>query len=252
MKRNLFVFFIFLAFLSSEGWTKEMLQEANAQYLSGIHAKNYSERKLAFNRALSILHGLLEADPESPFLNQAYGDVYYQLGEFPWAILYYQRALKYAQGEDPLLLLQIKEAQRKLGLKVPETKSSGTNPFFDASRQFSWLLWIVFFTFLASSLAIWLKYKWVYRFCAVMTVFLALFMGNMLFFYYFKSQEGILIKTAGLYRGPDWNQPQMAKAPISAGSQIQILQMTSNGDWLKVKSPDGLVGYIPITHVRLI
>src|SRR4051812_44901770 len=105
---------VFLAFALS-GIPEEILQEAQRSYQQGEKALTYEERKLAFNRAL-FLYSSLEQEIQSPpaSLNQALADTYFQLGEYAWAILYYQRALK-QHSPNSFLLSHLEKAQQKLG-----------------------------------------------------------------------------------------------------------------------------------------
>lgn len=237
------------------GNSETRLQEANASYQQGVTATTFEGRKQAFNRAL-YMYSLLEEELGSrvPALNQALADTYFQLGEFAWAILYYQRALK-SNPHDETLISQLKEAQQKLGLPS-NAISADQNPIirflFKLSRRFDLLLSILLLTFLTCSLAIWVPSAWGRLLAASSVVLLSLLLGNLLFFYYFTPLEGILVTSTGFYRAPDWNQPQLTNRPLLAGSKIKVLQTTSEGNWSKIEDSTNLMGYIPTTSLRLI
>lgn len=243
------VFFIFPLWGTSE----DILQEAQKSYQQGEQAVTYEERKLAFNRAL-FLYSALEKQitHSSASLDQALADTYFQLEEYPWAIVYYQRALK-QQSTNSLLLSHLEKAQQRLGLPTSSYKSPPNplvDPFFALARQSQLLFWVILITFLVFSTAIWFPYSWIRNLAISCAILLSFLLGNLLFFYYFTPLEGILIKTTGFYRAPDWNEPQLTSQPLLAGSKIQILQMTANKDWLKIATSTGIVGYIPATSLR--
>jgi tetratricopeptide (TPR) repeat protein len=234
------------------GNSEKILQEAQTSYQQGEKATTYEERKLAFNHALS-LYLTLEQEAPSADLDQALGNTYFQIGEYAWAILYYQRALK-QDPQNSLLFSHLKEAQKKLGLSEEQYpyQKKGIKPFFILSQQFQLLFWVIFFTIVLFSCTIWLSFPWIRKVAMGSAALLALLLANFLFFYYFTPLEGILVKTAGLYRAPDWNQPQLTNEPLLAGSKVQVLQTTSDGNWLKIENPQGTIGYLPTLTLRLI
>jgi hypothetical protein len=233
------------------GIPEEIVQEAQKSYQQGEKALTYKERKLAFNRALFLYSSLEQEITPSASLDQALADTYFQLGEYAWAILYYQRALK-KHSPNTLLLAHFEKAQHKLGL--PNSSDINPNPlaafFLALSKQFQLFFWVILMTFLAFSAAIWLPYPWIYKLGISGAILLFFLLGNFLFFYYSILLEGIIVKTTGFYRAPDWNQPQLTHQPLLAGSKVAILQMTSNEEWLKVANSTGMIGYVPTTSVR--
>lgn len=146
--RNRFLFiWLFLTIfvispLSATLTPEEMLQEAQISYQQGEKATTYEERKLAFNRAL-FLYNTLEQNSGSNIndLNQALADTYFQLGEYSWAILYYQKALK-NNSSNPLLLSHLEKAQKKLGLLPSLSTDQQSNSFFFISKNFTLFFWL--------------------------------------------------------------------------------------------------------------
>lgn len=242
------VIFLILFPLSAQS-PQEMLKEAHANYQQGERENSYHERNLAFNRALSLYQTLNQQYPQSANLDQALGDTYFQLNEYPWAILYYQRALK-EKFNDPLLLSRLKNAQEKIGISID--RNSANNHFLlSLSQNMLPLFTAILITFLAFTSIIWFPSPWMKKWVAASTILLCLLIGNSLFFYYFSPLEAIVVKTTGFYRAPDWNQSQLTNDPLLAGSKVQILQMTEDGNWLKIER-NGLIGYVPIENLRSI
>jgi tetratricopeptide (TPR) repeat protein len=251
---NLLFYLIILLALPLNGETpEETWQTAIASYQKGEKAKTYEERKLAFNHALFLYSSLeKEGSSHSPTLDLALADTYFQLGKYPWAILYYHRTLK----KDPshsLARTRLEKAQQKLGLppSIPSDQEKGSF-FAFLSRQFQLLLGIMLLTFLALSCAIWFPIPWIRKLAFSFVLILSLLIGNSLFFYYFTPLEGILVKSTGFYRAPAWNQPQITNRPLLAGSKVQILQITPDQEWLKIQNSYGIIGYIPADTLRAI
>lgn len=232
------------------GNQENLLQEAHDSYQQGEKAKTYEERKLAFNRAL-FLYGTLEQENDSPHpdLDQALANTYFQLGEYAWAILYYQRALKNNPDQGDLHS-RLAQAQHKLGLSESPLTQNWLKPFLFLAKQFQLLFWIISISFLVLSLAIWFPFAWLRKLGALCACLLLFILSNALFIYYFTPLEGIIIKTTGFYRAPNWNEPQLSSQPLLAGSKIRIIQMTENKEWLKIENPAGVIGYIPAANLR--
>lgn len=237
------------------GTSEEWMQAASASYQQGEKATSFYEQKQAFNRAL-YLYRLAEQEMGSGIstLDRAIADTYYQIGEYAWAILYYQRALK-ANPHQDFVLSRLTKAQQKLGLSTekPSSRHSLLVQFFlELSQHMRVFVWILFVTFLFWSLAIWFPSSWMRKLAGSSAILLCFLIFNFLYFYYFTPLEGILVTSTGLYRGPNVNQAQLTNYPLSAGSKVLVLEMTSEGDWVKIANTAGIIGYIPTTHLRLI
>ena len=234
-----------------------MLQRANVEYQKGVQSTSYQERSDAFNQALFLYQSIDQAQENYSFgMDLALGDTYFQLGDYAWAILYYQRAL-YKNQHDVNVISHLALAQHKIGLpenisEETQRKNHSISFLRELSDNSSILLWAIFVVFLINSSAIWVSLQWV-RMCAAFSLFiLLLLIGNYLFFYYTTPLEGVLVKTTGLYRSPDWSQPQITEQPLLAGSKVRILQMVSDKRWVKLKDSEGMIGYVPTENVRSI
>lgn len=231
------------------GQSKDLLQEARAQYQKGEKATTYEERKSAFNQALFLFHTLEQQNPNSSNLDEDLARTYFQLREYAWAILYDERALK-KNSLNASLSSRLEEAQKKLGIVNSSAQKSWITSWTTYSHRFQWLFWMILLTFIIFSLSIWIPHTWIRKLAIAFACLLFLCLGHFLLAYYFTPLEGILVQSTGLYREPDWNQPQLTDQPLLAGSKVQILQMTQNGDWLKIENSSGVIGYVPTTRLR--
>lgn len=240
----------------SEKKPEAIVQEANDAALKGEKATTYEERKLALNRAL-YLYSLAEQEVEAPSssLDRAIGDLYDQLEEYPWSILYYHRALN-ADPHDTLAADHLEKVRQKMGIPAAAQHPFYQNPFIhileSLTHQYYLMFWIIILVFLCYSLSLWLPLFWIKKITACISVLLALLLANSLFFYYSTPIEGIVIASSGFYRAPDKNEPQLTAHPLLAGTKVTVLQMTSKGEWVKITNSDGLVGYIPSMSLKLI
>ena len=244
---------IFLA-LPLVGNLDSMVQEANASLQKGQEATAYEERKEALNHALSLYHVIEETTP-SPSLARVIGDIYFQLGEYPWAVLYYQKSLKNGP-QDSLAAAHLEIARQKLGIADHAPSAKQQNPFAKGFASLAGrgllLFWAILLTFLACSLAIWRPSAVLRKVAGGCSVFTLLLLINFTVFYYSAPLEGILIAPTGFYQAPDKNQPQLTSLPLLAGSKVNVLQLTADGEWLRITDDTGLIGYIPASALRLI
>lgn len=228
---------------------KDTLKEAQKSYQQGVDAKTYQERKQAFNQALSFYLTLENEYPDYGDLDHAIGDIYFQLSDYPWAVLYYEKALKKNQINSSLTS-HLEKARKTLGLKLEDDKTNQINQWFSPFAQhFNILYTLIAITFLSASYLIWRPHPFARKWTIGCTIILSLLMTQGLIDHYLTPIEGVLIKSTGLYREPDWNQSQLTDEPLLAGAKIQILEMTKDGNWLKI-SKGGLIGYIPTDHLR--
>lgn len=248
----------FLIFSSLAANPTDLLHQANTAYQQGEKATSFEERRLAFNQALYHYHlAEQQVGQRSSLLNKAVGDSFFQLEEYPWAVLYYQRALK-SDPHNSLVLSQLNRAYEKLGLPPPVSSSNTLKqtlllePFFTLSQRFKWFFWSALAAFLICSLVIWRPSPRIRKIALGFLIITGLIAGNVLYSSYFTPLDGIIVSSTGFYREPDDLQPQLTNEPLLAGTKVQILQSSSQGDWLKIADSTGLVGYVPAARIRII
>lgn len=246
------LFFSFCLLLSASLWGNQqidgLLQNANQSYLQGEKATSFEERKAAFNQALLLYHQIEQAiSSPTPDLYRALGDTYFQLNEYAWALLYYLRALK-QEPQNALLLDHLTKTQEKLGL--PNTLFSHPRAVF--SQQLTWFFWMILVAFLLTSATIWFSSSLLRRLAKLSLLFLLVPLSSLIWSYYFTPLEALIMTPTGFYREPHLDQPQLTSIPLLAGTQVYILQTTSDGEWLKIANAEGLIGYVPLASLRLI
>jgi tetratricopeptide (TPR) repeat protein len=225
--------------------------EAQRAYQKGLQATTFELREEAFNQALTLYHQLSQSHERSSDLNRAIGDTYFQLEAYPWAILYYQRAIFSSDRDNTLLFNRLNKAYQTLGTPSPPFNLPHQS-FLPSSTLYQLLFWSILFTLIILSVSIWnisskLRYAALFS-----TMIIFLLLGNIVISYYLTPIEGIIVSSTGLYRAPSLGQPQLLEEPLLAGSKVQILQAISNGQWIKITLPSGLVGYVPFENMRII
>lgn len=230
------------------------LKKAQERYLAGINAKTVAERTENLNMALNIYHDL-----ESKY-NPRYGNgmLYYNMGntlfaleQYPWAILYYYRALSLSpRNEDIQNNLQI--ALKKQDIVQPVQKETYFRNIMAIPHRIQILVLIFLLFFGCNSLYIWLKINWLKKASTLFGVLAAAVICSVIWSYFFVPLEGIIVKSSVLTRGPGKQFLQVQEEPVPSGSRVEVLDVTNDGTWLKIKKSDGVVGYVSHDKIRLI
>jgi len=252
----LFIFtFLIFGVLSAEGTQSQLLQQAEASYQRGEQAVTVAERREAFNGALE-LYLSLEKKWAHPDLYYNIGNSYFQLEEYPWAILYYRRALlQMPRNETIRENLRIAQGKQKLTLDVKQ-------PFLQKVFFFHYGLSIkerlqIFFvfsvlSFVLASFYIWLE-KRIFKIAAswlavgVTGVLLSLTWSN-----YFSSIQAVVVQSTALLRDAGTQYAPVMDFPVSAGDTVEVLEVVQEGQWLKIRTNNGDFGYVSHKTIRLI
>lgn len=244
-----YLFLFTTAFQLSGNEIEERLQQANEWYKKGETATTFETQKEAFNHSLALYHSLESSKEQIAGLDRIIGDNYFQLAEYPLAILYYERALQ-NENEPNLTIEHLKLARTKLGINAPV--SIKENEFSKILFSPKFLLIIILLTFFISSLAIWFETQILKKLSSLAFLVLSLLLFAHLFSYYTKPLEGIVIQTTGLFRSPLSNETQLTTEPLLAGTKVQIMQITSDENWVQISIPGGPMGYIPTANINVI
>lgn len=242
----LFILFLFLP-ITSFATLEIRLQEANQSYQEGENADTYEMRQRAFNHSLQLYSQLAsEKVATSPSIDKALANLYFQFGEYAWAILYSYRALQ-EHPEDSTLLATLQAAQEKIGLPIEISKTPQLTSHIWYRGNLWWLVVLTFFTV---SAAIWFSGRWIQISAAVCFLLFSLCV-HFLYVYYSTPLEGILIHSTGLYRTAT-EHSELVHVPLLSGSKVRILQMTQNCEWIKIINDQSDVGYVRTSYVRIL
>lgn len=241
-----------------------ILQEAEKQYKLGEQSNERAVRKEAFNHSLKSLLSLEEQYSPTYSNGKFYYDVgnaFFQLREFPEAILYYERSANLRPRDtnvaDSLLL-----AQKKLGIPENETPSAFKQLFFfhhflsipEKLQLFVFLEAVafgLFSAFLWTSPSFWSRI-WLYRVGAIFVACCAVLLLSLGFNYYISPVEAVVMQSSNLYRDAGQQYAKVGDQPVSSGVKVKVLDSAFSGKWLKVQTPDGSVGFISSEALKVI
>ena len=235
------------------------LTEADSSYKAGEQATTIAEREKAFNQALTLYHQLEEKhQPEfgSGKLYFNLANTYFQLGQYPLALLYYHKASALMPREERVTF-NLKMAKEKLGL-VDETKPSAFERIFFFHTKLSLperleiFFWLSLIVLACCSYLIWNKKKWVKNALIVSFSLWVLMLLSLCYTRYISPLEGLIVNPTALYRDAGFQYEKVTENPVMPGSKVEILDVLPNRKWLKITTNDGQMGYVPQESIRRI
>ncbi len=234
-----------------------LLQRANENYQKGLKASTWQERLTSFNDALLLYTEIENSDGPAPQINKELGDLYFELTEYPWAILYYERNLKQAP-DDLYTLNHLNAVQKKLGLKLTTLKERPLwrVALLDSLISQSTRLKLFFLgsvvTIALAAFSIWSPKPIIKKGLFLFWGLSALILLNYFILFYLTPIEGIMVTASGLYRDANPNASQVVPSPILAGEKVRVIDTKIEGFWLKVINTDGQLGYVRVASIRII
>lgn len=270
MSQTVFKWFLFilgtLAFLAGAAvffyfnhTETDNIKDAYILYSEGEKATSPKERQEAFNKALQLYTEMEKGfSPKygSGVLYYNIANSYYQLGEYPMALLYFSRAER-LRPNDSRVLANKKMTIEKLDITPPKPLT-WMNPFLLFHRSISLphrLQMFALLTLLLTalwSILIWKPRRWIKGVTAVF-VAVYLFLGlNLLYAALLSPVDAIVIKGSLLYRDAGTQYAAAQKLPLPAGSEVTLLDLKEKGTWMKVITQEGQIGYIPSDRARVI
>lgn len=235
------------------------LKEANAAYRDGVESRTINERKLAFNRALT-LYSELERKGNLALGNgrlyQNVGNIYYELESYPFALLYYYRALELNPGSFSIME-DIQRTRARLSLPVEDEASVFKNLFFfhfhlSLPKRLQLLFLFAVGALVLGSGAVWYRSRlsvWGAGALSFLTLLLTL---SVLYTGYVEPLNGVLIEATLLTREAEVDSEWVVKEPIPAGTRVSVVDIDQKGRWLKVMTSDGTLGFTAAKRIRVI
>ncbi len=255
------LYFVFFEYNYDQHQLEEDLNKALLSYQKGENGKSVAERKQGFNAALDSYTQLEKKYKPCYGTGKLYynlANTYFQLGEYPTAILYYYRAYN-LMPRDPEVQHNLDTALEKLHLTKVESVSPIKSLFF-FHTYFSLPERLIIFFYLGLALLvlfsmwIWfpaIKFLLKYAIILICIGYFLLFL-SLLYSRYIEPLEGVLVKSSFLYRDKGKQYAKVLDSPSLAGLKVQILDVQAKGAWLKILTPDGTLGYVPAESLRLI
>lgn len=238
---------------------REHLRGAHADYVKGESAETVGDREDAFNRSLAEYLDLERTYHPVYGNGRLYFNIansYFQLGNYPFAALYYYKAQK-LMPRDETVKRNLETALGKMGLTDKKEKTVFHKIFFfHFLTSIPERLQLIFFFFLAVflsfSIYIWTRREAFFK-VGKLTVFIGLiFLASYTFSHYLSPIEAVMVKSSGLYRDSGFQFAKVQEEPVLSGRKVEVLDVINHGEWLKVRLPNGNLGYVPQEAIRII
>lgn len=254
--KNQFFFFLFLLFnVSYSPFPLDAQENQGIQfYNTGLSAKTFEDQQTAFNQALYFFEDELQKESSSPFLFHQIGNCYFQLNEYAWAILYYQRSLQ-LNPENTEVIENLGLAREILSLPSSSSFFKDNQFFaflFSPTQRLRLLFWLSCLTLIGFCFSFIFTSSLSKKILVIFSFSTALVWLICFFAYFLTPTEGILVQASKLYSAPSFDQPQLLNPPLLAGRQVRILQATETGEWVKIQTPEKTIGYLPFSVIRSI
>lgn len=217
-------------------------KEALDLFNQGLLEKDTFLRNKAFNSAVEKLLSNPEDSTEYDILM---GDSLAQLGQYPLALYYDLKALK----DDPdseLIRTRIEEVIKagNLPATVPPPETFGPSALSIA----------IIFGCMCIALSSWilLKKDQLKKLALATSGFLFLFLLYDITLLFRSPILGVVVRAEKLFQTPDENAKNSIQTPLPAGIILIVLDVDKNGSWIKVRTKEGAMGYVPEKSIRLV
>ncbi|MGK5594303.1 MAG: tetratricopeptide repeat protein [Parachlamydiaceae bacterium] len=251
--RYLLLIFAFFSFTDQN----ERLKQLENKDLVAVQEENPMIKEQELNQVFAQ-YAALERDYQPIYGNgKLYYNLansYYQLGQYPYALLYYYKALK-LRPWDPLVKDNIATVQSEMLLDSPIRGFSLMEYLFLAflpmPLRFQLLAFCSSLFLLFYSLYLWMPKK-ALRVCSwVFMVFLIALSLSITYGYYFSPIEGVVTNASYLYQLTNEGLEMRSKL-LPVGSRVIILEEIDRGKRLKVTSDKGDLGYLASEVIQVI
>ena len=235
----------------------DRIKQAEDIYRQGELASNIAQRKDAFNQSLDLfLQMELEYRPNfgTGRLYYDIGNTFFQLEEYPMAILYYLRSEK-LMPRDGYIDRNLAVARQKLGISSVDKKTIIDfllpSHYLSLPEQLQLFSLAMVLLFVLASGWVWTRNPLFLKGAAVVLAIALFFTISIGSIRYFSPTHAVLIHAAELRRDAGTAFATVRAAPIPAGTVVDILGTSPDADWVKIVAASGEFGYVPQTSVRL-
>lgn len=247
------IFFLWMFSLCAD----ETLERAHEVGVKALQAHTWQEQFASLNAALGLYQVAENKLGGNPDLNLARADLFFELQEYAWSILYYERVLAESpqnhQARD-----RLNQAQKKLGLPLASISASSyvdfllLKPFLAQAAKAQLFVGLAILALFLAAMAILKPVRWI-KMGAYSIASLSLYVAlNYLLVFYVSPIEAIVITSVGLYREPGGEQQQLIAGPLMEGAKLRVIDTAQEGNWLKVIDTEGVLGYVPAASARII
>ena len=243
--------------LFSAAYAGDLLEQTGLAYESyqkGERAETVAERNDAFNEALALYAQVADQEPSGKLFYNI-GNCYYQLRKYPWALLYYLRAEKWMPRSEKVQQ-NMALAIEKVGGEKPRSSIFESVLFLHYKLSIAERLQLFSFAFfgliIAASVHYWKRVRVARWALQLFGVFSSVMLFSVIVSYYFSGLFAVVVQATPIYRDAGYHYAPVVQEPIFSGRKVKVLQVHSEGQWIKISTSDGKMGYLPYQTVRII
>lgn len=217
-------------------------KEALDLFNQGIREKDTFLRNKAFN---SAVEKLLNDPEDSTEYDILMGDNLAQLGQYPLALYYDLKALK-DDPDNPAIHARLEEVIKagNLPTTIPDVETFGPSALSIA----------LVFGCMCIALSSWilLKKNQLKKLALATSGFLFLFLLYDITLLFRSPILAVIVHAEKLFQTPDENAKNSIQTPLPAGIIVIVLDVDKNGSWIKIRTKEGAMGYVPEKSIRLV
>ena len=239
--------------------SSNITKEANKSYKEGESSVTVSIRKTAFNHALELyleLENRFQPEFGNGKLYFNIANTYFQLEEYPLAILYYNRASA-LNPYDKTIQDNLSIALSKAHVLNKTEKTPFKTIFFFHNLLPLPIRFQIFFVFSLTSLLLFSFWFWGFnkklRLGSLFFLSISIVMFfSLLYTYFLENPSAIIIKPTNLYRGAGTQFAKVSDIPVEAGSKVTVLQFDEDEKWLKIEDNNNIIGFVQSDSIKII
>lgn len=238
----LLILLLFGAFFLFQHRQQDKYLEALKIYQKGQSTEDTIVKNQLLNQSLEEL---LAIEEESSSKNALIGELLAKLRQYPLSVYYYLQA----QELDP----ENKAIQEAVKRVIQEGDLPTVVPSFprlENGKFWFACLFLALIVFL--SWALWRDHKKLQKTAFYLAIPLSLFGIYLAGRIFFAPIYGVMIHSQGLYQEAGKGEPSLSPIPLPSGVVVTVLDEEQEGKWLKIKTQDGVMGYVPENAIRIL
>lgn len=254
----LFIILLFWTYYASQDTSYTLLQ-AQKTYQAADDAPTIIQLSKDLNDVLRSYSYLEEQYNPMHGNGKLYNNIaatYFDLEQYPWAALYFYQAQALGPRNE-VIEQNLQKTLAKLNLPARPKDSIFRKVFFfhfylSLPERLQILSGLTLLLFALSSLFLWKRVPVLKGLIAAVIMLWTIFFCSVIYTKYFEPLEGVIVKDSMLYRSAAYGASFVAPKPIIGGSKVEVLDVLEDGKWLKIRNPDGIIGFIPSDSTRVL
>lgn len=235
------------------------LWQAQQRYHAAGGESYLIQRNRDLNQALDIYLNLEEQYQPRDGNGKLYHNIaqlFFDLEQYSWAAFYDYQAQR-LRPRDPNIKESLQKTLDHLNLKLSSQDSIFRKVFFfhyqlSLPERLQILSLCIFIALVLGSLYLWREMHFLKGLIALILCLSLSFFISVAYTKYFEPMEGVVIKSSMLYRNVRKEPPFITEKPVQEGIKLEVLNVLKEGEWVKIRTEEGTVGYLPSSSIRLL